>query len=468
MVLEMAALSGVLTESALRARLPNSDAKSQFRWLCSFPIVRIVSHGLVVLEPFATFLIALVKWRDPEYYTELREGLQEVTLSFLQGQRHVVRLPQVVRLLALADADGTLRRALLSGLVDGLEVTGLHRQELPHALHFLGSEELRATVTEWIENLPAVLRGLRDPAGHLLAWIALLPLEGSAGPSPYGMMVVQRLGGVMKLRPGERAVLHLTSLAPGIGDRAEACLLLALAIHLERLLALPNVAVSIFLSDTAEWQECYREILQTYGLLGDEKLLRGGSEKLGPLGPASQSLLLALRDWRWQSVLDWFSTAGQERRITGTVWPIAVMDRETFITAVQQALRDWSRPERLRGNPLLRSRMVTRLSGGTASERQRIEALRTLLERAIFELGLRPQYRRWQQVAETAYLRPVEAQERMAAQLGIPFSTYRRYLKYATTWIAEFCWQLEVEGEDTPVAWSTSPLGNVAGVSEVR
>lgn len=36
----------------------------------------------------------------------------------------------------------------------------------------------------------------------------------------------------------------------------------------------------------------------------------------------------------------------------------------------------------------------------------------------------------------------------MAERLGIPFSTYRRYLKSATEWIVEYLWQLEVGDPD--------------------
>jgi hypothetical protein len=70
------------------------------------------------------------------------------------------------------------------------------------------------------------------------------------------------------------------------------------------------------------------------------------------------------------------------------------LERTQFAQAGAQALRDWSRPERLRGNPLLRSRSVVRHASAGASESQRIQALRRLLEQAIAELGLRPQYRR--------------------------------------------------------------------------
>lgn len=84
-----------------------------------------------------------------------------------------------------------------------------------------------------------------------------------------------------------------------------------------------------------------------------------------------------------------------------------------------------------------------------------------MLERAIYELGLRPQYRRWQAVAESAYLHPVESQERMAERLGIPFSSYRRHLKSATEWITDFLWQFEVGAADGALLVS-EPLQTVS------
>mgnify|MGYP001367672927 FL=1 len=137
------------------------------------------------------------------------------------------------------------------------------------------------------------------------------------------------------------------------------------------------------------------------------------------------------------------------------------LDRDHFAQAVARALRDVSRPERLRGNPLLTAGFVERMAGPGASEGQRIQVLRRMLERAICELGLRPQYRRWQAVAESAYLHPVESQERMAERLGIPFSSYRRHLKSATEWITDFLWQLEIGQPDSALLVS-EPLQTVS------
>jgi len=361
--------------------------------------------------------------------------LRATSINALRQGSNVVRLPHLVRLLVLADERGAFRRALVTGLARGLEVGVLRRDEQEAALAMVPVAPMRALLNGWLTHGLALCRGIRDGAGQLLAWTTTLPLDAPAwGTTSDSRALLTELCQAMHVRSGERAVVHLTWIAPSEKESLESLVALAMALHWERALFMPQLAVCGFLSDEATvhratvWEVFHIQAVR--------------------LQWAGMPFVLGVRDWRRRSITEWLAQPDASEEDTEIVLQGDALDRSLFTVAVVQALRDVSRPERLRGNALLSSRVVARLAGTGASELQRIHELRQLLERVIAELGLRPQYRRWQLVAESAYLRPIESQERMAERLGIPFSTYRRYLKSATEWIVEYLWQMEVGDPD--------------------
>jgi hypothetical protein len=111
---------------------------------------------------------------------------------------------------------------------------------------------------------------------------------------------------------------------------------------------------------------------------------------------------------------------------------IAVLSEPQFAEAVRSALRDLRKPNLLRENPLLRSRVVrqNRRDGMTLAE-----TLRELLETAVSVLP--PNLR---VLTARTFLHPVTAQERIAEGLHLSFNTYRRHRDRAVTNITEWLW----------------------------
>jgi hypothetical protein len=271
-------------------------------------------------------------------------------------------------------------------------------------------------------------RAIRGVTGELIAWTTVVPINHSVWESTIEHGKLRDiLAGTLRLRPGERALVHATWVTPAVSRSLHSVLALALASHVERIVVSSEISCSCFLHNLAGGQApAY------WGQFGLQSIACLGE---------GEALDVRCREWSRQLLLDWLAHPAP---FADEEFAEPFLDRDHFAQAVARALRDVSRPERLRGNPLLTAGFIERMVGPGASEGQRIQVLRGMLERAIHELGLRPQYRRWQAVAETAYLHPVESQERMAERLGIPFSTYRRHLKSATEWITDFLWQLEV------------------------
>jgi TolB-like protein/class 3 adenylate cyclase/tetratricopeptide (TPR) repeat protein len=108
-----------------------------------------------------------------------------------------------------------------------------------------------------------------------------------------------------------------------------------------------------------------------------------------------------------------------------------------FVAAVKNALRDFSRPDLLAGNPLLRSRLFAmRDDAGPA-------ALRALLSETVDALFAGARDEKLRRVIEFTYFRPAPKQEVTAQQLGLAFGTYRRHLATALDRLARWLWDRE-------------------------
>ena len=106
-----------------------------------------------------------------------------------------------------------------------------------------------------------------------------------------------------------------------------------------------------------------------------------------------------------------------------------VLGESEFAAAVRNALRGFHRPDALRANPLLRSRMVAERTGSYTDHSAKIAALQDLLKEAAESLQASPREAKCYRALYRTYLNPAPNQERAAELLGLPFSTYRRHLK---------------------------------------
>jgi hypothetical protein len=125
------------------------------------------------------------------------------------------------------------------------------------------------------------------------------------------------------------------------------------------------------------------------------------------------------------------------RELTGETGPPpaellrpAPLGWDAFDEAVRAALRDLNRPDRLAAGPL----------AGTALAPD----LRASLLAGVARLGDEPKGEPLRRVLERTYLRGAPSQEAAAEVLGLPFSTYRRYLARATARLVDLLWAVEV------------------------
>ena len=114
-------------------------------------------------------------------------------------------------------------------------------------------------------------------------------------------------------------------------------------------------------------------------------------------------------------------------------------DRDRFARVVREALRVCDRPDLLRSSPLRCSRWLSDQTGGDrpddplAAGRALAGALRDECRR----LFASPRDLILDQVMERTFFNPRGKQELIAAELGLAYSTYRRYLAQAVARLAD-------------------------------
>jgi hypothetical protein len=155
-----------------------------------------------------------------------------------------------------------------------------------------------------------------------------------------------------------------------------------------------------------------------------------------------------VRDWHGQDVDEWFEmVAGRELGAPVEPSPAAAgpatvaLSQPDFAEAVRRALRDLHRPERLRQNPLVSSRLVRDLEDADAPA-----ALAMVVRTTVDGLGSDPRTEKFQRALERTYVRPAPSQERAAEVLGLPFSTYRRHLQRGIECVVAALWDRELYG----------------------
>jgi hypothetical protein len=126
----------------------------------------------------------------------------------------------------------------------------------------------------------------------------------------------------------------------------------------------------------------------------------------------------------------------------GSSPPAPVLSQEQFAEAARQALRDFTRPDRLAANPLARSRLVR--DAGPPSP----AILQALIREAASALATNPKDQKFHRAVWRTYIEPAPTQERAAELLGLPFNTYRYRLAKGIERVTERLWRREVAGAD--------------------
>ncbi|MGA9851794.1 MAG: hypothetical protein WBR15_02560 [Gammaproteobacteria bacterium] len=153
------------------------------------------------------------------------------------------------------------------------------------------------------------------------------------------------------------------------------------------------------------------------------------------------------------------------RQPEGTMY--SPINESDFFAAVQQALHDYTRPDRLNDNPLVHSRLVA-AAMAAASSPAATQALREVIRTHAGQLAQFPKLSNYHKIIEYTYLAPLRSQQAVAETLHLTWGTYRRHLGQATRMLSASLWEAETALAGTRLAQSVSVPEDQAPIASRR
>ena len=444
--LEACALSRVTTEALLREVLGRQDAYEVFGWLRELSFVESGPEGVYPHDLARDALDADLRWRDPDGYRQLLRGIRDhinrrMLTSRGQEQQH-----------AIADAKYMFRR--LPGVPSPVD-WGPWGEQQPEPARPADGEPIRELVLAWEGEASAaiaarwwkrqpegffVVRGQDRLVGGIVAVLDLTRASAedlAADPGARAAWDFATRQGAP--RPGE-AVTQSRFIVDREAYQGPSATLNAVAtLALQRYFSIPNLAWDFLtLADPERWD--------AYFAAADQPRADGADFFVG-----DRRYGLFAHDFRRVQadvLLERITERALAQDITASPAaikpPLLMLSQTEFDDSVRQALRDLRRPDLLARNPLLRTRLVHDRAG---NDEPSAATLERLMRAAVETLREHPRDDKLWRAVERTYVRPAATQERAAAALGLPFSTYRRHLTQGVDRVVRWLWDREVYGE---------------------
>lgn len=447
--LEACALVRLSTESLLSEMLMVNDARELFDWLHSLSFMETGHEGLFPHDLARESLIADLRWRNPEWYTELHRRARKYYMARLQ-QTFGPAQQRILLDYIYLHRDNPLVRPLFEWKLGGSFSTDAMQEPddmaalLNMVQHYEGDESARLA-SYWFSRQPDGVVVFRDEKRHPVGFISMIAIHRTTSDDgeidPAVRMARSFLQNQAPLRSGEIATLFRFWMAQDTYQDVSALQSLIFVNIIRHYLSTPGLAYTLLpCAEPDFWAQgfAYADLIRL-----PQVDFTVGDRRYGVYG----------HDWRAVPPLAWLELLGEreigvhvEATPPPTVEQVIVLSANEFNLAVQAALRDYPRPDLLRGNPLLRSRLVMEKVGMNAGESERIAALRTLLREAADALQQSPREAKFYRPLYHTYFQPAPTQEQAAELLDLPFSSFRRHLKSGVMRVSEILWAQEIGG----------------------
>ena len=440
--LQLCAHVWLLTEALLRDAVGDAAA-DVWTWLARQPFISQGPDGLYAHDLVRDVLEAHLARRDPDARRRLHELVRRHARAQLAdphrapaGTDRLRAATQLVWLHRHAIPTGHLYAQVLEDGAISFTVgrPSDHAEVLRHVGRWEGDDEA-ATVSRWLTARPEGLYlARRGPAisgfCHVVSWSdrsdpgADHEVDGRID-DPVTARIRAEIDRLGPLRPGEIVSLARSGGGPN---------------HYRD----PDVVVVCGVAVVVEWLT--RQFAWAWCVLGDAELWEPTFDYMGfehrlvlDDGRVARGI-----DWRRVGFDRWYGEAAR-RALTGETGPLdpsllrpPLLDREQFGRAVRDALRCLGHPAELRDNPLMTTSLADTPAGADASR------LHSVMRWAIAQLGDDPRAADLHRVLDRTFLRGTPTQEAAAEVLGLPFSTYRRWLARATERLGDLLWSVEV------------------------
>ncbi|NBC15917.1 MAG: AAA family ATPase [Bacteroidetes bacterium] len=448
--LEACALVRFTTETLLQDLLELPDAHDLFEWLRGLSFIDAGMRGLFPHDLAREVLAADVQWRNPEWYAELQRRARKHYTSRLK-EAHGVGDRIILSDYTFLLRDNPLVRPLVSRLRTQWSEAG---EVLPGEARPEDREALAAMVRRhegpesaewfehWFERQPdgiTVYRDAEDVPQGFMATVTLDEADPDArAADPATRRAWAHLERQAPLRPGEHAALFRFWMAREAYQDVSPVQSLIFVRRVRYYLDTPGLAYTFLPCRDADlWGAIF-----TYA--GMDRVEAADFEV------GEHTYAVFGHDWRvlppaaWLDLLAERGSMMQTRSRPEPSASVLVLSRSGFAEAVREALNEYTRPDRLTDNPLLRSRLVVEQVGREADTADRVTALRTLIGEAVDALDGDPRDAKYHRALVRTYIKPAPTQERAAEQLDLPYSTFRRHLKRGRERVVEILWKQEV------------------------
>ncbi|WP_433220942.1 ATP-binding protein [Dactylosporangium sp. CS-047395] len=399
------------TTEELLARTVGADAPAVWQWLARLPFVSRGPAGLAVHDLARDVLVAEFQRRVPERFRAWERlvfdhavaGLRTADLFFIH--RHGPFGAVIAALRTQGSA------AVVPARADE------HEQVCATIERFEGPVSA-ALARAWLAEQPERLAVVRT--GDRVAGFSHHVLCPSGSPLEDRDPVVRAVLDHVALRPGEQVLIN--RFAAGVDDHQRD----------------PYMVVAGPVSALTEWLT--RPLAWSFVIVVDEEFWAPKFDYLAfaPLVRVEVGGVPHVGfgiDWRRLPVGVWLDLM-YERGHTGGSGPApaallrpAPLSRAGFDAAVRAALQSLHRAERLAANPLVGSALAADAA-----------QLRAAIEDAVLRVGELPKGQQLHAVLHRTYVRPAPTQEAAAEVLGLPLSTYRRYLAKAVEYVTDVLW----------------------------
>jgi hypothetical protein len=446
--LEACAQVRLLSEPLLGEMLNLPDPHELFDWLRGLSFIESGPLGLFPHDLAREALVADLRWRHPEWYKELHRRARRAYVERLGTGRRDEQQRLLFDLVFLHRENLAVRPFFEWAEGGSILPDALRETDQAALLAMIDRHEGNASAelaAYWLARQPAGFLVFRDAQQKPIGFMNLVALERAEAEDRRRDPAVAAAWGYLQrhasLRAGERATLFRFWMADEAYQSVSPVQSLVFIQAVNHYLTTPGLAYTFFpCADAGFWA-----LVLAYADLARlaEADFEVGGRRYGVYG----------HDWRAVPPAAWLTLLG-EREVGEAIQPVAaqraeqvvVLSQSDFAAAVRDALRDFVRPDLLRGNPLVQSRLALERAGASAAVAERAAALQRLIREAAEALQASPREARLYRALHHTYFQPAPTQERAAELLDLPFSTYRRHLMAGVAQVIEALWQREVGG----------------------
>ncbi len=458
LALEAAAMVRQLTESLLTAMLGMPDAHELFNWLRGLSFMESGRQGLFPHDLVRDAMAADLRWRNPDWYSELHKRARDYYMERLP-QTQGVHQRRILQDFVFLHRDNFLLQPFFENFFDdqdggALWVDRMLPTDRPLLLAMVRQHEgetAAQVIDHWLQRQPQGVTVIRDvhrqPQGFLLMISLHDAPAADLAADPATQAAWEYLRRTAPLRPGEFSIYYRSWMDKETYQEISLVQSRLFLICLQYYLTTPGLAFTFFAcSDPDFWEPIFA--------YGDLSRLREVDFTM-----EGRAYGVYGHDWRITPPPVWLDVMAAREIAMGGVeapttpkpvhQPLLVLSEPDFANAVREALRAYTVPNELSGNPLLRSRLVAEYVREDAGANERVPVLQKLLKEAVERLQSSPKQIKLYRALYHTYIKPAATQELAAELLDVPFSTYRRHLKSGVDEIVADLWQRELASTGT-------------------